>query len=180
MRGNTVLPSILFGILLLITLQVWYNAALIEQLRWLLYPTGYMLSWILSSTPEFIPQKGYLFNELNIILGKTCSGFTFLLLFIGLIYFRFHNYYTSPKSKFLFTLLILIAAYPITIVMNVSRILIGILGQRIGDVFLTAQPHRVLHEWVGLFCYMAALVLIYKIVSLYHTKHFSNEKIVPS
>jgi len=180
MKGNTTLPWLTLGLIVLIPLQLWYNAATVTDLKWLLYPTSYLVSIILGSTPVFSADNGYILQEMNIILGQTCSGFTFLLLFVALIYFRFQNFYSKILHKLSFLFIVLIVAYPTTLLMNTSRILIGVLGQQIADAFLQPQPHRVLHELLGLFCYMAALVFIYKIAYNYHIKTLPHEKIVSS
>lgn len=179
MKGNLNLQISALFIFGIVAGQIWYTTATVEQLKWLLYPTGYLLSWFLNETPV-LTADGYLFNETNIILGKTCSGFTFLLLFCSLFAFNFNKYYTTGFKKMLFVVVICLLSYPVTLLINTSRILAGMFGQQLGNIFLINQPHRVLHEFIGLFCYMAALLIAYKLFNNHHTKSFPNEKQVPS
>lgn len=176
MKGNRfAFIQLITGILILIACQAWYTQATPQAINWLLLPTTKLVALFTGADYYFRPNIGYIFNQPHIAIGITCSGFTFLMICITMLYFQFNKYYTR-WSKLFFLLFIIIISYPITLLMNCARILSGILGQRIGDLLLEPKPHLILHQCIGLLVYFICLIIIHKLAINYFSKHQPNEQ----
>lgn len=170
-------PQVIYGAIALVCIiitNLWYAEANISQLHWLLAPTSTVLSWLLGEDAIYRSGEGYHFLNANIILGKTCSGFTFLLLMVCILFYHFHRQYRPIYAKLLFLDILISISFPATILVNTSRILVGLVGQQVGSQFLGDQPHLVLHEVIGLFMYIAGLVVAYHLMRWIYKNNISH------
>ncbi len=129
----------------------WHQTADPTSLRWLLSPTDVAVSAATGSTSSWHPALGYYHPSLSMAIDASCSGFNFLLIaFLLLSYLllrRFERWRVLPLA--------LIAAYPLTIIANSSRIL-TILLTGAGPSLVSAG---VWHEAQGAFIYLFTLVV---------------------
>ncbi|TXF90803.1 exosortase K [Neolewinella aurantiaca] len=129
----------------------WHRSADAEALRFLLAPTDTLVGLATGSTGNWRAGEGYLHAGPHFIIDASCAGFNFLLIgFLLLAYLllrRFTAWWTIPVA--------LIAAWPLTILANTSRILtILTLGPAPLGIKDTAW-----HEGQGAFVYLSVLVI---------------------
>jgi exosortase K len=100
---------------------------------------------------------------MNIVIGKSCSGFNFWILcflifsYLGVKYFdkHLHKILTIPTALF--------CAYLLTIFANVSRIFASIIVHNQTANIFPNQQHLI-HETVGIITYFSFLVLAYYLI----------------
>lgn len=144
------MPKYLTVIFLFCLGKWWHRSADAEALRFLLAPTDTAVSAATGSPGVWHPGLGYHHPALNMAIDASCAGFNFLLItFLLLAYLllqRFNRWWVIPLA--------LLAAWPVTIAANTSRIL---------TTLLTGAAPRgisagVWHEGQGAFVYLFALV----------------------
>ena len=67
--------------------KLCYEACSVEQLRFLLAPTAWLVQLFTGSQSDFIAQEGYLFPAPNMIIRKSCAGVN-----LCIIYFFMNSY----------------------------------------------------------------------------------------
>ncbi len=144
-------------VLLFVLLKLWYSSANEADLHFVLYPTGKFFNLISGSSSEYVSERGYVHQDLKIIIEKSCSGFNFLLLcFVVLSYAAIRHF--DPSKKILWYLPpILIFSWLFTIFVNCSRILFSV---RVHPSQVNDAGGRT-HEMEGAFIYLSFLVGIY-------------------
>ena len=137
----------------------------LNDLLFLLRPVCFLIHLLTGSSPVFIEGEGYLFSDLNIIIGLSCSGYTFWsLCFLVIAFSVMRITKTMVRVAILIPIAILLS-YLLTIVVNTIRILISIYTQEIGNLILSKQPHFLIHEITGTLVYILSLLLIFMLIS---------------
>src|SRR5688500_15337695 len=77
---NNNLPYYLIAAAIFILLKFAFNLATHDELLFLLQPTDKLVELMTGSRSEYNTQQGYLHEELNILVDKSCSGFNFWVL----------------------------------------------------------------------------------------------------
>lgn len=143
------MPKYLTVILIFCLGKWWHRTADAEALGFLLSPTDAAVSVATGSASLWRPEMGYHHPSLNMAIDASCAGFNFLLItFLLLAYLllqRFNRWWVIPLT--------LLAAWPVTLLANTSRIL---------TILLTgAAPNGisagVWHEGQGAFVYLFVL-----------------------
>lgn len=160
---------IIFGIL-----KWWFKYSSVNKLQFLLYPTNQLIKLITGSNPQYIINQGYLHAQYNILIEKSCSGFSFMCISFIMISFLVIQHIEKRTFKSLAIIGALFLAYFTTIFTNSSRILLSIIGQNMGNLYLPIRPHNLIHEVIGVLTYLISLVLIYFIFNLIIQKIKSN------
>ena len=90
----------------------------------------------------------------------TCSGATFWMICFSMLSFFILSKIKKIKDKYLFIIGSFALSYFLTLVANVSRIIMAIQLLRF-KVSQTPQIERILHQWVGVLVYCVYLWGIY-------------------
>lgn len=154
------LPYYLSTIGIFILLKVAYTQADPTDLQFLLYPTSQCIGWVTNTTATFIVDRGYLHENLQILIDKSCAGFNFMVLCFLMLSFLVYEYLKGAKQQVLALPGLLFVAYLLTLFVNSSRILFVIFLQRVGIHALVGQATW-LHQAEGTFIYLFFLILIY-------------------
>ncbi|MDR6785054.1 exosortase K [Pedobacter africanus] len=163
------------GILLFVTLKVVYRYMNADDLFFILHPTDQIVSLLTNSKGIFINGAGYFHQDLNVLIEKSCSGFTFFILSFIITYFVTINHFHHKKHKWLTLPLSVLVAWLLTTVVNASRIAIAILLRKITVPLPGAN--KWLHQAEGTFVYLFFLILFYKTLNHLLTQYFpENEK----
>ncbi|PXV61993.1 exosortase K [Dysgonomonas alginatilytica] len=146
-----------------------------NMMQFLLMPTNKLIEIIIGSKAVYIDEVGYFHSQLNIVINKSCSGYTFWL--IGFLMASF-VLIKSQKINFLLIIpLSLFLSYVATLLANVSRITGYILLMR-GKLPQYIDPTGTwLHQMEGIFVYLSFLILFFFILNYTITKIKDNEKI---
>nr|WP_288834898.1 exosortase K [uncultured Flavobacterium sp.] len=174
---NNNIPYYLAAMGLFILLKIGYTIADIDCLIFLLEPTDKFVGLLTSSKSIYLFDKGYYYENLNIIIEKSCSGFNFLLLCFCMLTFLLLKYVWKTLYKVLIIPVSLVLAYILTILANTSRIFSSIIIQNQANNFLPNGSHLLLHESIGIATNLSFLILIYYLLEQLLNKNIKNEKL---
>lgn len=173
---NRNFPYYIFAVILFVALKLLYTQSTNDDLLFILTPTDSLVSIITGTYSVYQPEAGFLHEQLNIIVGKSCAGFNFMLLsFITLSFVTIRR----PEKSIYKALIIpvtLIFAYIFTIFTNTCRIVVSIHVQSLADTIYTARPHELLHEATGIAINLGFLVLLFYLSEKIIQKRKYNEK----
>jgi exosortase K len=163
MKKETVPTNYLYytGIVcLFLLLKLGYTYSTTDHLLFLLSPTNKGIEWLTASSASYSLTEGFRHLSLSIIIDRSCSGFNFWLLSFSLLSLSTIRFYTTHRQKLLAVTTLLLISYVVTVLVNVSRILIAIktLQYKSSWPFL---DQAWLHEAQGAFIYLLFLIVLY-------------------
>ncbi|SDJ75513.1 exosortase K [Pedobacter sp. ok626] len=166
----------ILGILLFGIFKIAYTQMDANDLFFILLPTDKIISVLTNSPGTFLNDLGFLHQDLNILIEKSCSGFNFLILSFIIGYFISLNHFHNRGGKYLLIPLSLLLSWILTLFVNTSRIIIAILLNKLIKPQLQVGPW--LHQAEGTFVYLFFLILFYKTQNYLLTKYSPiNEKL---
>lgn len=153
------IPFYILIIFIFLILKLIFSFLNTNEIIFLLKPTNKLVEIFTGQNSFFIPNEGYFYENLNIIINKSCSGFNFLLLCFVMLSFSALKFLVSTYKKLIFILLIFIFSFIFTIFVNASRINFSIvLSNKSSFDFNNISW---LHQAEGIFVYLFFLVAIY-------------------
>lgn len=162
----------LIAVILFIFLKIGFTFADNKDLTFLLYPTDKLVSLLTGSHSIFLDEYGYFYENINIVIEKSCSGFNFWVLCFLLFTYLGLKYFDRNLHKILIIPTAFLSAYLLTIFANVSRIVASIV---VRNQTLTIFPNEqsMIHEIVGIATYFSFLIIAYYLVEkkLKHKHH---------
>lgn len=129
--------------------KIWSGTADADALSFLLYPTSKLLSLLQNLPFQYLPDQGYLFPEVQVLISPACSGINFLLIATLTAGFSLLGRY---GQRYWFLPVCLILAYALTILGNVARISVLLFLEPI----LSISP--ALHLALGAATYLSILI----------------------
>src|SRR5688500_18802497 len=51
-----------------------------KELMFILQPTSFAVQVFQNASSEFVPEKGFVFRDMNVVIDKSCAGGNFLML----------------------------------------------------------------------------------------------------
>ena len=170
------IPYYLTAIGIFILFKFGFTYADNDNLIFLLKPTDKLVGLLTGSNSVYISDKGFFYNQLNIVIDKSCAGFNFWVLSFLMLTFLGLKYFNSKIKKLLAIPLALISAYCLTIFVNTSRIFVSIVIQnQMNDIF-SNQKH-IIHETIGIVTSLSFLILTYFIIDKILIKKTHNAKL---
>ena len=170
MNRNTVYYIVIC--LLFIGLKFWFKSFDNDELNFLLKPTSWLFGIISGEQSIYSIETGYYYQNLNIVINKTCSGYNYLVLCFVMISFQIASYLKTIKFKILSVLVCFTVSYILTVLINTSRILISVLVLRINHNLINLY-HKVVHEWVGIITYLSFLIIIYCFIEKIKKRYYA-------
>lgn len=161
---------------LFIVLKFGYTIANTNDLIFLLKPTDKLVGLLTSSKSVYFADKGFYYQNLNIIIEKSCSGFNFLLLCFSMISILALKYVRNSLYKALIIPVALLSAYLMTIFVNASRIFASIVLQHQTNSFMPKNSQLVVHETIGIITNLSFLVLGYYLLERFFKNKTNYEK----
>jgi exosortase K len=149
--------------LIFVLLKVGFTLSADNDLAFLLIPTDKLVGLLAGSRSVFIENAGYFHEKLNIIIGKTCSGFNFLLLSFLVFAWLAVKYFNKPLRKFLNIPIAFICACLLAVFVNASRIIASVALQNKIQFFFPGRLNLI-HEAVGIITELMFLVLAYCLI----------------
>lgn len=142
------------------TLKLYYSAASVNELRWILAPTTKAVELISGSRFAFEAYAGYVSSDRTFVIAASCAGVnflitSFLMLSLGKLW-RFRSIRVAWK---VFPCAA-VCAYLATIVANTVRITTA-LQLRGRSLELAGLGPNDLHRLQGIFIYFGFLVLLF-------------------
>ncbi len=175
MHTKNKLPYYILAGLLFLTLKWLFKTATTEDLLFLLGPSNKVVSIFTGQSFIYQIEEGFYYQELNIIIGKSCAGFNFFLLSMLMYSYSTISVLKPKKSGILIIPVAFLLAYPLTIFANASRILGAIFIQQKLDLH-----YDWLHEAEGVFVYLFFLIAFHLVLkplgfNLFLTKIFTRD-----
>ncbi|MGB5981314.1 MAG: exosortase K [Nonlabens sp.] len=161
----------------LILAKLFYRQATTADLIWFLKPISYGLEVCLNA--NFVHgSDGFYFDELNVLIDKSCSGFNLFLIYCALGSFCFLLKCKTFKQLITGTFLVVVISYLLTLLTNFCRIYTLLCFEKLLAHILTIQSATI-HEALGIINNTIFLIIGYIIAKrLLKTKN--NEKTAPS
>ncbi|HEX7671329.1 MAG TPA: exosortase K, partial [Polyangiaceae bacterium] len=133
-----------------------YSLASASELAWVLGPTAAVAAALTGS--PFLAERGvgYVSTELHTAIVPACAGVNFLIVALCTLGFGFVGSFRTVRTKALWLPATLVLAYVATVVVNGTRVALGIAVRRsefLGAWLSPAEAHRVL----GIAVYLVAL-----------------------
>ena len=169
------IPYYVTAIALFILLKLGFTHANTDDLLFLLAPTAKLVELLTGSQAIYMTGNGYYFENLNIIIEKSCSGFNFGILCFILFTYLVLKYFNKQSHKIGTFSMALICAYLLAIFSNTSRIIASVVVRNQTINFLHNQQY-ILHEAVGIITNLSFLILAYYLIDKflkqkYHAKY---------
>jgi len=166
----------LVAIVIFILLKFGYTIANTNDLFFLLNPTDKLVGLLTSSKSVYFADEGFYYQNFNVIIEKSCSGFNFLLLCFSMICILTLKYIRNSLYKALIIPVALVSAYLMTIFVNVSRIFTSIVLQHQTNQFLPQNSQLVVHETIGIITNLSFLLLGYYLLERFFKNNTNYEK----
>ncbi|QBN18107.1 exosortase K [Flavobacterium nackdongense] len=166
----------LVAIVIFILLKFGYTIANTNDLFFLLNPTDKLVGLLTSSKSVYFADKGFYYQNFNVIIEKSCSGFNFLLLCFSMICILALKYIRNSLYKALIIPVALVSAYLMTIFVNVFRIFASIVLQHQTNQLLPQNSQLVVHETIGIITNLSFLLLGYYLLERFFKNNTNYEK----
>jgi exosortase K len=148
------------SICVFILLKIFYSFANTDSLLFILKPTAKLVGLVTGADSAYIPNNGFFFDSLNIIIDSSCSGFNFLMICFVMLCFIILRYSAKTRFRFYAVPISLILAYVLAIFVNASRIIFYIVFDGYRNI-ISKENARLIHQFEGTFMYLSFLILIY-------------------
>ncbi|HEX7755398.1 MAG TPA: exosortase K [Niabella sp.] len=156
-----------------VCLKLFYKLSTTDDLYFLLGPVSWVIKMITGYAAMYVPGKGFFFRADRIIINKSCSGFSFMLICLTLTVLLLVKY-SRNEVLFLKRLVTGIGiSYLFTLLVNSARILTLLWIKK--TAFCTSRiAAGPLHELLGAFIYLLYLTTAYLISDHYLRKKYEN------
>jgi exosortase K len=152
-RGEIVLAIAL--VLLVFIARKAYLFLELEDLEVLLLPSAMLIELITNSSFTFLQGTGYAFNDLGIIMDRSCGGGHFMITLLGLlVWWSRSSIIKHPWLPFL----LITVALAFTIIGNVMRVLCSLIAIRIDLTGWIAKTPTA-HQWMGILVQLALILI---------------------
>ena len=154
----------------IIGLKVWYGQADVADLTAILHPTQIIIGQLSGEVATWT-EEGYLYEGIGVIIGKSCSGFNFLIT--ALMVSALTILQQSRRSAWMIDLMsALVISFVATLLANVSRIASLILIQQ--RLQLTFISESLTHKSIGAAIYLCFLIGVSYVLRLLFIKSSKN------
>ena len=157
------IPYYVVAILLFVLLKFGYTLADYNDLAFLLKPTAKLVELLTGSQPVYLSDNGYFYDQLNILIGKSCSGFNFWILSFLVFSYLGLKYFDKHLLKILMLPTALVCAYLLTVLSNTSRIFASVVVRN-QTIIIFPDKQYLIHEIVGIITNLTFLILTYCLI----------------
>ncbi|PWT92217.1 MAG: exosortase K [Blastocatellia bacterium] len=147
------------GVLLVVVgLKQFYSTASVNELRWILAPTTFLVEFISGKMFAFESHAGYMSSDHKFVIAASCAGLNFLLTLFLLLTVR--RLWIRGSRNWAFIPGALAVAYVATLITNTIRIVIA-LWLHDSAFTLAGMNANAIHRVEGIVVYFTSLVLLY-------------------
>ena len=138
-------------------LKFFYSTASVNELRWILAPTTFLVELISGRTFNFEMHAGYMSSDRSFLIATSCAGVNFLisaflLLSIAKLWRRELSWKLLPAA--------LLVSYATTVIANTVRISTALHLQNSG-IDIAGLNAKQLHRLEGILIYFGFLLLLF-------------------
>ena len=172
---NKNIPYYLTAVGLFVLLKLGFTFADNNDLAFLLKPTAKLIELLTGSHAVYFPDRGYYYEQPNILIEKSCAGCNFWILSFLVFSYLALKYFDKPLHKILVFPTALVFAYFLTVFANTSRIFTSIVvrNQTVG---IFSGKQALIHEMLGITTCFPLLVLVYFLIEKLF-KHKNHAKL---
>lgn len=156
--SNLVFYAVIISVFLL--LKVGYSVAENDDLIFLLKPITEFIELSTGTNSVYNTNSGFYFEQLDVLIDKSCSGGNFLLLCFAMLSFLALKHISKPYQKLIAIVVVLFISYLVAIGVNVSRIYVSLILESEITQFLNTD-NLLVHEAIGVTTNLSFLILIY-------------------
>ena len=154
---NEQLLKLLAVLLIAFALKHFYSTASVNELRWILTPTTFLVELVSGRTFFFEMHAGYMSSDRSFLIATSCAGVNFmiaafLMLSLAKLWRRELSWKLLPAA--------LAVSYVATIVANTVRISTALHLQNRGFDIASLSANQ-LHRLEGILIYFGFLLLLY-------------------
>jgi exosortase K len=157
------LVAVLGGVL---SMKFFYSAASVNQLRWILAPTTFLVEFVTGRQFTFESHAGYMSSDHTFLIAASCAGVNFLITAFLMLTLR-HLWRDRPNHRgetgwrqWSFLPVAAAVAYATTILANTARISIALQIQQMSLKFGGLDAEQ-LHRLEGIVVYFGFLLLLF-------------------
>jgi exosortase K len=136
-----------------------YSTAPVEDLRWILWPTSGMVSFLSGATFEFEHGAGYISRERLFLIEKSCAGVNFMIAALGMIGFGLSRHVSRWPLAASIAAGSLALSYVTAVLVNAARILVAMRFAS-ADLEWGWWTAARIHRLEGIAVYFAGLLLL--------------------
>ncbi len=143
-----------------LALKQHYSTASVNQLRWILAPTAFLVELVSGYQFEFESYAGYTNSNRSFVIAASCAGVNFLIAAFLMLSLRKLWVDRTRKTSWSFITCAAVIAYLTTLVANTLRISTALQLQR-NPLELSWLNGNQLHRFEGIFIYFGFLLLLF-------------------
>jgi exosortase K len=141
--------------------KLFYSYAGVNDLRWILAPTAWLVELASGESFIFESHAGFLNADRSFLIAGSCSGMNFLIIaFLMLSLLRLFGSLRSERVRWTFLPIAALIAFLATIVANAVRITVALRIHRMETESVWVNPDQ-LHRFQGIFVYFGFLLLLF-------------------
>ncbi|CAN5374539.1 hypothetical protein BH20ACI2_BH20ACI2_13910 [soil metagenome] len=161
MKFNHKLIIQLFTVVILAgSLKAFYSTANVNEVRWILAPTTYLVELATGERFTFEAYSGYMNDERSFVIAGSCSGVNFLITAFLVLTLGTLLRDGSRNVQWRYFVFAASAAFLTTIVANTVRICIALQMRRADPDLLWLNPDQI-HRFEGIVVYFGFLLLLF-------------------
>ncbi|MCJ8311911.1 MAG: exosortase K [Saccharospirillaceae bacterium] len=153
--------------------KLFYRQATTQELIWLLMPVNQLIEWVTGFQSNYIINKGYYFQSIDMLINKSCSGFNLFLISMLIVLYLFFNKVRTIYQVILSVGVSVILAYVFVLITNCVRILNVMLIEH--STLFTLNANTVIHQSIGILVNVTFLVIFYMLIDKKIQGVFTNE-----
>lgn len=139
-------------------LKQYYSTASVNQLRWILAPTTFVVELVTGFQFEFESHAGYMSSDRSFVIAASCAGVNFLITAFLMLSLR--KLWREEESAWRFIPVSAVVAYLATLVANTVRISSALSLQQT-HLEIGGLNGNQLHRLEGIFIYFGFLVMLF-------------------
>lgn len=150
------LPQLAVAVLIAAAAKLYYSAAGVNELLWVLAPTTLLVEIVTGELFTFEANAGYMSRDHSFLIAASCSGVNFMITaFLMLNLSR-----TDRARKWMFIPVSMLAVYLATILANTVRIATALRIRSLDSELVWLNPDQ-LHRFEGIVIYFGFLLLLF-------------------
>ena len=156
------LAQFLVILLSAVALKQHYSTASVNELRWILAPTTWLVQFATRQPFTFESNAGYMNSDHTFLIAASCAGVNFLITAFLMLSLRHLWLGRFRKVSWSFLPVTALAAYLATIITNAFRIVLA-LQMRLMDIGASSSgvTRAEMHRLEGIFVYFGFLLLLF-------------------
>jgi|SRR5687768_9645823 len=149
--------QLLLILLIALALKYFYSAASVNDLRWILAPTTFLVEFITGTQFTFESHAGYMSEDRRFLIATSCSGMNFLIIsFLMLVLIRAWR----RQLNWRYLPIAILVAYITTLLANTTRIVVALYLRNI-DLRSGWFSFEDIHRIEGIVVYFGFLLLLF-------------------